>query len=294
MKRRLLLAALVALLAAGVWWYTGGRSAKHPSLARDAAALAEASGVTAFDGQKALSAAAQTSETDASSGERPANPLEQAVGLAIQGIRLFQGEKGLELWRLNATWAHLSQDGEIINVDSPHVVYALGDTGLPPSRPGIPDAAPENGAAETSPADPTPSRSPEGETNVSAAASSQEADVLDVTAQKGRITDQQRRLRLWGDVVITRFGDTITGPLLEYDSATRLMTFPDGATFESERGNGTAAVLHWNLAQNEITGLNGVEVILKPRPQTPENTEPDSEGSRPAEAGGNAASAPQP
>lgn len=267
MKRRILLAALIAILAAGVWWHTAGRSARHASLARDAASLAEASGVTGFDGQKALSAAVQ-----ASAGET-ANPLEQAVGLAIQGIRLFQGEKGLELWRLNATWAHLSQDGEVINVDSPHVVYALGDTGLPPSRPGAPDAASENGATDASPADPPPPRSPEGETAVS----SREADILDVTAQKGRITDHQRRLRLWGDVVITRFGDTITGPLLEYDSATRLMTFPDGATFESERVNGTVAVLHWDLARNEITGLNGVEVILKPRPQTPENTKPDSE-----------------
>lgn len=293
MKRHIRLAALVAILAAlaaGVWWYAGGRPAQNASLARKAAALAEAGGVTAFDGQKALSAAAQASEAALSSdGEPPANPLEQAVGLAIQGIRLFQGEKGLELWRLNATWAHLSQDGEIINVDSPHVVYALGDTGLPPSRPASPDTASEYRHAP--PTDPTPPAT-EGETP--AAVPSPEADVLDVTAQKGRITDQQRRLRLWGDVVITRFGDTITGPLLEYDSATRIMTFPDGATFESERGNGAAAVLHWDLAQNEITGLNGVEVILKPRPQTPENTEPDSERNPPAETGGEAASAPRP
>lgn len=256
MKRRILLVALVAALAAGVWWHTTGRPRDRTSLARDVAELAGAGGITSFDGKKALS-----SMTSGEEGENTGNPLEQAVGLAIQGIRLFQGDKGLELWRLNATWAHLSQDGEVINVDNPHVVYALGDTGLPPSRPGAPDITARENATDT-PA-PTPPLSAEGEQAVSPP----EADVLDVMAQKGRITDHQQRLSLWDDVVITRFGDTITGPRLEYDSATRVMTFPNGATLESERGSGTAAVLHWDLAKNEITGLNGVEVILKPRPR---------------------------
>ncbi len=281
MKRRILLVALVAALAAGVWWQTTGRSRDRASLARDVAKLAGVSGVTSFDGKKALSSMSPASDT-----ENAGNPLEQAVGLAIQGIRLFQGDKGLELWRLNATWAHLSQDGEVINVDSPHVVYALGDTGLPPSRPGTPGIDAKDDATDA-PASPL---SAQGEQ----AASPPEADVLDVIAQKGRITDHQQRLTLWGDVVITRFGDTITGPRLEYDSATRMMTFPEGAELESARGSGTAAILHWDLANNEITGLNGVEVILKPRPRQTDGGLPAADAAGENRAERDAASAARP
>lgn len=39
------------------------------------------------------------------------NPLEEAAGLAIKGINLFQGDKGIELWRLKASWAHLHAGG---------------------------------------------------------------------------------------------------------------------------------------------------------------------------------------
>ena len=48
-------------------------------------------------------------------------------GLAIKGINLFQGNKGLELWRLKASWAHMSQNGDTIDVDKPVVRYALGE-----------------------------------------------------------------------------------------------------------------------------------------------------------------------
>lgn len=41
-------------------------------------------------------------------------------------------------------------------------------------------------------------------------ASNPDDDVLDVQAQLGKITDNQRFLTLWDDVVITRYDDVIT------------------------------------------------------------------------------------
>ncbi len=49
------------------------------------------------------------------------------AGISIEGIKLFNGEKGLELWRLKATWGYLSQEGDNIDLDKPSVRYAMGD-----------------------------------------------------------------------------------------------------------------------------------------------------------------------
>ena len=53
--------------------------------------------------------------------------LENSLGLALKGVNLSQGENGIELWRLKASWARLSKDRESIQVDSPIVQYLLGD-----------------------------------------------------------------------------------------------------------------------------------------------------------------------
>ena len=245
--RRVLIPIVLLALLGGGWWLA--RRAFSPSadtLVEKAVGLAQDRGITSFDGGKAGAGG---------------NPLEEAVGLALEGVNLFQGSKGNELWRLKASWAHLSQENDVINVDNPHVVYAMGDTGLPASPQGGENAAENAKSADAQNAAdagaPPPDFPDYGD-----------ADVLDVTSRKGRITDHQRHLTLWDDVVITRFGDKLTGPRMNYDSATRIMTFPEGAALESERGSGTANVLHWDLAQNEITGLDGVLVVLKARPET--------------------------
>ena len=177
-----------------------------------------------------------------------ANPLEEVAGLAIKGINLFQGNKGLELWRLKASWAHMSQNGETIDVEKPVVRYALGEGSA--SNPGD--------------------------------------DVLDVKADFGKITDNQHFLTLWDDVVITRFDDVITSSRMHYDTTKRFMTFPEGAALDSPTASGTARVFTWDLARNEMVGSEGVLVILKPRtesataPETPQSDEPRAPESAPA------------
>ncbi|MFR3458495.1 MAG: hypothetical protein ACLTTU_09370 [Bilophila wadsworthia] len=114
--------------------------------------VANKGGIKSLDGTKLQGNATQSG-----------NPLEEVAGLAIKGINLFQGNKGLELWRLKASWAHMSQNGDTIDVDKPVVRYALGE----------------------------------------GSASNPDDDVLDVQAQLGKITDNQRFLTLWDDVVIT-------------------------------------------------------------------------------------------
>lgn len=53
--------------------------------------------------------------------------FEESLGLALKGVNLSQGENGIELWRLKASWARLSKDRESIHVDKPIVQYLLGD-----------------------------------------------------------------------------------------------------------------------------------------------------------------------
>ena len=227
MKKSYLLAvvALVLILAGGVYLF---RSEKV-SLLGKVAELAKKEGITALD--------AATTEDG--------NPLEDVVGLAIKGINLFQGDEGIELWRLKASWAHLAREGGEITVDSPVVRYALGD----------------------------------------ASAANPEDDVLDVEARKGKITDNQRHLSLWDNVVITRDDDTITAPRMNYDTATRTMTFPEGAALESPTASGTAGIFTWDLAKNEMVGTKGVTVLIKAREENtpPGQTVPSEQDTPPSE-----------
>uniref|UniRef100_B8DJR5 LPS export ABC transporter periplasmic protein LptC n=1 Tax=Nitratidesulfovibrio vulgaris (strain DSM 19637 / Miyazaki F) TaxID=883 RepID=B8DJR5_NITV9 len=64
-------------------------------------------------------------ETAIAGGATDSATLEEAVGVAMKGIELVQGEKGIELWRLKATWAQLRQSNNIIDVDSPDIVYQM-------------------------------------------------------------------------------------------------------------------------------------------------------------------------
>ncbi len=152
--------------------------------------------------------------------------LEEALGLAVRGISLFQGEEGFELWRLKASWAHIAQEDGVIEVDTPVVRYTLGDPAL--------------------------------------------EDYMDVTSRKGRITDNQRRLALWGDVVVRRGTQTVAGGRLDYDAATRTMVFPEGAGLDGPTASGEASRFSWNLETNVMTGEGGVSVLLKARPETSE------------------------
>lgn len=229
MKRSQMLSLIVlaALVAAGGWYVVERRG--ETTLLGRVLDMANKGGLTSIDGSKLQGNATQQ------------NPLEEVAGLAIKGINLFQGNKGLELWRLKASWAHMSQNGETIDVDKPVVRYALGEGSA-----GNPDD-----------------------------------DVLDVKAEQGRITDNQRFLTLWDDVVISRFDDTITAPRMNYDANKRLMTFPEGAALESPTASGTAKLFTWDLANNEMHGSEGVLVILKPRPETPPKDAPAQEAAEP-------------
>ena len=170
------------------------------------------------------------------------NPLAEQIGLALEGISLFQGDKGAELWRLKASFAHLARDGEDINVDKPVVRYTLG---------------------------------PPGST-----------DYLDVVAEKGRITDHQRHILLQDQVVVTRGTQRVTAPRLEYDAATRVMRFPDGASLDAPGHRGHATLFSWNLATNVMEGEKGVEVVFKARPEASGGATAPGTGETPADLPG--------
>lgn len=213
--RMLLLLVLVVLLAcgAGYWWREREKAAATPATAPNA-----------------QSAAKSASDTPSSAEIAKNSSLDGALGLALQGISLFSGEKGAELWRLKASFAHLIREGDNIDVDEPVVRYTMGN-------PGDPDF---------------------------------QTDFLDVKADKGRVTDNQRHITLWDNVDVRRFNEVMTGPRLDYDSQTRTMVFPEGATLDGPKASGEAALLTWDLGNNVLIAENNVIVIIKPAPDEPD------------------------
>ena len=216
--KRLGFVLLLAGLAAGGWFAFGkGRWPVQDAPSSTATTMQKGT-TSAPDGVEQKTPSAQAAApAEASDG----GIFDKTLGLALQGVSLFQGSKGSELWRLKATWAHLSQTGDVINVDMPVVRYLLGEPGS--------------------------------------------SDYLDVVSQKGRVTDNQRYLTLWGDVRLTRFDEVVAAPTLNYDAATRVMVFPEGAQLEGPTTSGTATVLTWELATNTLVGEQGVLVVLKRR-----------------------------
>lgn len=109
LSTKFVVACLVFALCGGSWY-----AFESQKTSSSAGTAADSSGVTGGEGE-------QVADAD--------NAMNNALGLALQGISLFQGNKGSELWRLKATWAHLSQSGDVINVDRPVVRYLLGEPG---------------------------------------------------------------------------------------------------------------------------------------------------------------------
>lgn len=148
------------------------------------------------------------------SEEQIKDNAEDAIGLALKGIELVQGEKGIELWRLHASWAALRQEKDIIEVEKPDIIYRVGEGEIP----------------------------------------------LHVTAEQGTISEGQRFVRLWGNVVCTYENRRLESSLMVYDSTTRMMTFPEGATLVDDEALGTATLLSWNLDTTIIEGSHGVAI----------------------------------
>lgn len=151
MKRVLLLSlvfVLVLLVASYGAWHTGKLAPMLRSVGLDSAAqLVEITQIGLSLEKQQSTQIAQTEDgttsqaqdnapksdtavSEKDQGEIP-NAMEEAVGLALKGINLVQGENGLELWRLKASWASLREEGGQIDVEMPDMVYRVGDAETP-------------------------------------------------------------------------------------------------------------------------------------------------------------------
>lgn len=174
----------------------------------------------------------------------PPDGLEEAIDLALRGVRLSQGEAGRESWTLDADWATLRQESGLVQVRDPVIRYALGHPG--------------------------DSEAPAGERQVV------------VTADTGRVEDNNSLMTMQGNVRATYQDETLTGPVAVFRNDTRILTFPDGANLAGPVLAGDAGVLRWSLATNILEGEQGVDVVWTPR------------SARPAASGPGAASAAEP
>ena len=146
----------------------------------------------------------------------PPDGLEEAIDLAVRGVRLSQGEAGRESWTLDADWATLRQESGLVQVNDPVIRYALGD-------PSDADVPPE------------------------------ERQVV-VTAETGRVEDNNTRLTMEGNVRAEYRNEVLTGPVAVFRNDTRILTFPDGARLAGPVLAGSAGVLRWSLATNILDG----------------------------------------
>ena len=161
----------------------------------------------------------------------PPDGLEEAIDLALRGVRLSQGEAGRESWTLDADWATLRQESGLVQVRDPVIRYAMGD-------PSATDVPPE------------------------------ERQVV-VTAEAGRVEDNNTRLTMEGNVRAEYQNEVLTGPVATFRNDTRVLTFPDGARLTGPVLAGSAGVLRWSLATNILDGEQGVDVVWTPRSARP-------------------------
>lgn len=138
MKRGFLLGSgLVLVLLAGTYaaWHTGKLGPMLRGVGLDSAAqvveIAQVGMALEEHGQQSASSDGEVQDEDSVADNTDSNAMEKAVGLALKGINLVQGEKGLELWRLKATWASLREEGGQIDVEMPDMVYRVGDAEMP-------------------------------------------------------------------------------------------------------------------------------------------------------------------
>jgi hypothetical protein len=90
-------------------------------------------------------------------------------------------------------------------------------------------------------------------------------DRVHAVSRYGRITDNQRVLTMWDDVILTRMQQTITASRMVYYADKRMLHFPDGANVVTPAGSGRCNNLSWSMADNMVFGEQGVEVEFNGR-----------------------------
>jgi hypothetical protein len=136
--------------------------------------------------------------------------------LLLKGLSLVQGEKGIEFWRVKASWASMKQSDASIDMQEPNVWYTVGEE--------------------------------------------KSDDLVYAVSRYGRITDNQRVLTMWDDVVLTRMQQTITAPRMVYYADKRTLHFPEGANIDTKTESGKCSILSWSMGDNIVSGEHGVEV----------------------------------
>jgi 3-deoxy-D-manno-octulosonate 8-phosphate phosphatase (KDO 8-P phosphatase) len=90
-------------------------------------------------------------------------------------------------------------------------------------------------------------------------------DFVHVVAGLGRISDNQRVLTLWRDVVLTHGDAVLTGPRLVYHANSRRVVFPEGAELENGDVSGLFTTLTWYMNTRVIEGEQGISLVFKAR-----------------------------
>jgi 3-deoxy-D-manno-octulosonate 8-phosphate phosphatase (KDO 8-P phosphatase) len=90
-------------------------------------------------------------------------------------------------------------------------------------------------------------------------------DFVRAVAELGRISDNQRVLTLWRNVVLTHDNAVMTGPRLVYQANSRSVSFPEGAALEDETVSGVFTRLTWDMSTRIIEGRQGISLVFKAR-----------------------------
>ena len=210
------------------------------------------------------------SNSTVNNASTPADPntSPDTVTLALRDIFIFQGDNGVEKWRLKADWATLRQTSSVLTIHQPTLLYNTGEQEQTAHNPtqAIPKTHKNKNAKIVNIAD-LKIDIAEKKENKQKAFFKNSKDMLSITAKKGIVFDNNTKIHLAKNVRIKQEDNYAEGDTLNYDDNTRIAKFPSLAKFTGENIKGNARVLSWNLNKNILVGNKGVNVTWFPSPE---------------------------
>lgn len=219
------------------------------------------------------------------------------VNLALRNIFIYQGENGVENWRLKAEWATLRQATSVLNLSQPTLLYRTGSENNSSNTTNVKNISDTNKTTENDKKNNDENISNKSnvkiepfkivkfdksdtkeenltgnltddsaaDTNIAEAKFLKNSeDMLLVTSINGLVFDNNTKIHLTEDVLAKQKDNYVQSNTLDYDDSTRIANFPNFANFASENIKGNALTLSWNLNTNQLTGTNGIEIIWYP------------------------------
>lgn len=167
---------------------------------------------------------------DAAAPEAGGQTADSGAAMSIKGLEIQQGENGVELWRLKAAGAVMSQQGGDIVAEKPFLTYYFAEDNL------------ENNTGQAQVA---------------------ERSVITVQSDAGDVNQKENRIRFVGRVVAKHEDDTLETEVILYEGQQKHLRCPEPSVLIRPGMRGKANTMLWNLSDNTLHAQNGVSIDIE-------------------------------